>query len=1054
MEFQPPADADSLDDFLPPGIELRRIATERDVPARAELPAGRGGAFSFSSDRVAIVVEGQTFPEDISLQYEEQAAAFPMPSEEDDGDIWPTATVTGTMALAPQATPTSMVTPTLPPPATATPSVTATVTATVEAAPTYEATATETAEAAATPAAAAAGTSEVSEDGTEMPRAELQRLLVFQVEAAPATDSRQQARFDKQVRIVVDLRQYGYNLDEGGAFFLAYQDPQAPDDWIEVAVTVYQRDGLIGAEVPHFSAWATGWRPEGWTLQWELPSADGFSGAATYAYALQLPPGRAGLVPSLSLSYSNSALNGAIRWVSAGNVASGWSLSQIAVVRTGVKVNDAGTGMIYPNKYRLVFDGAGHKLVASTETINGGTRYYAKDAPHLRVIKYASYWTVESGDGRTYYLGSTSNARTLHTFTAPGVNHSADIEWHMDLVTDQFNNRIVYERDRSAISNSVTEGTTSIKTYASRAQRILYNYNSGGTTAATRIELEYNGANGRLGNVLIYHNTTYPIRQYAFDVSSVDTVNPGCLNGSKTRSSTTHLLSSIVEYGWNLAGTRYALPAVSFTYEDRHNFDELNGADCFIFKHLKKVRNGYGGETEFVYASDSRSYGAYTNTGSGPTEYLQMGHSHYVTQVLHRDGRGNEARIVYARTGGCYNQTSPDYGPRCQVDDDAPQFGVLSGFSDVVATFYHYGGAVANKVHTQYYQDADRFGRPYLEETMSSGNVLLSCTLTTYVITNVGSNLTKFTRPQTVDRRQYGSGGDCDSVVAGSLVSGSVLQNVVEYSYNAYGSVTEVRDRGDRATTADDRKTTTSYYPNTSTWIVNKPAAELLYQGIASPVLRQEKRHFYDANSTHLAAPTKGALTKVLQGLSGASLDGGTSGFITTAEYTYDVYGNIKTIKSPRGYTTTLYYDADYNLYPVKMTNALGHVTTFDVYGFKRADGTVAPINGFQRKSGLLRRVADPNGVAIGYEYDPFGRLHAIFDAQDNYSGFADSDPWNGNPRERYRYWDNVWNNSVKFLNPAGNAPFVIGVEQRPGSWPAPQDTNVLSGFAYTTQTF
>lgn len=85
------------------------------------------------------------------------------------------------------------------------------------------------------------------------------------------------------------MRDQGYTFPEHGMFFLAYRSTEDPNEWIDVPLTVYE-PGFYSAEVDHFSDWTTGWRPDGWTLTWNPPSADGFSGAATYAYPFQLPP--------------------------------------------------------------------------------------------------------------------------------------------------------------------------------------------------------------------------------------------------------------------------------------------------------------------------------------------------------------------------------------------------------------------------------------------------------------------------------------------------------------------------------------------------------------------------------------------------------------------------------------------------------------------------------------------------------------------------------------------------------------------------------------------
>ncbi|MEZ4511196.1 MAG: hypothetical protein R3C62_04930 [Chloroflexota bacterium] len=45
-------------------------------------------------------------------------------------------------------------------------------------------------------------------------------------------------------------------------YFLAYWD-EAEQAWHHVDTTVYQEDGLISAEVPHFSEWAAGYCQNG-----------------------------------------------------------------------------------------------------------------------------------------------------------------------------------------------------------------------------------------------------------------------------------------------------------------------------------------------------------------------------------------------------------------------------------------------------------------------------------------------------------------------------------------------------------------------------------------------------------------------------------------------------------------------------------------------------------------------------------------------------------------------------------------------------------------------
>lgn len=272
------------------------------------------------------------------------------------------------------------------------------------------------------------------------------------------------AEFDRPVRLVVDLRDLGYDVGDGGVFFLAYADTANPGEWIEVPITVHQSNGLISAEVTHFSEWTTGWRPEAWTPQWHLPTVAEFSGAAAYSYPFQLPPGRRGLQPQLGLTYNSSALNGAIREVSYGRVATGWSMNEMSIVRTGVKFNGSGSALDYPDKFRLVLNGAGHELIAGP--VNGNmTTFYAKDGPSLRVTNHidfsdGGYWIVETGDGTHYRFGYTAGSQT-HQYqqlnqdpqTGPKVT-----AWHVDTITDRFGNQVTYHYDNGVQTNYTETG--------------------------------------------------------------------------------------------------------------------------------------------------------------------------------------------------------------------------------------------------------------------------------------------------------------------------------------------------------------------------------------------------------------------------------------------------------------------------------------------------------------------------------------------------------------------------------------------------------------------
>ncbi|HFE66376.1 MAG TPA: RHS repeat protein, partial [Chloroflexi bacterium] len=566
------------------------------------------------------------------------------------------------------------------------------------------------------------------------------------------------------------------------------------------------------------------------------------------------------------------------------------------------------------------------------------------------------------------------------------------------------------------------------------------------------------------------------------DAATVSVPNGGCKDGppngsqgSETRYSRTRILNSITEYGYtrDTNGSVYpvSLPAVNFTYENKHHYFEPDRGTCFVYKYLSRVDNGYGGSTQFVYTHNNRVVGSYDYRAEMEIYYPDIGYNYYVTQVKNNDGF-NEAVIDYAYWSVCYNQTDTGYGPKCQGEQaGAPRFGNIGGFEQVVVTTRAYDGSLVSRQVTKYNQnDPDIFGKAEYQDvgTPDLNNPLwiqsrLTRQETDYnkaPVANGGDgdpdNDVTFTYIEEVRSYQYHNG-------AGS----PVLSSKTRYEYNQsdqgnaqYGNLTHIYEYDDAnaPNNAPYRLTRRWYYPNTGAWIVNKLAAEAVYEGNSWNIL-SGAWYYYDGATSQSTPPAQGFVTRArqFQPISCSDAPGGGGAGCATARqtvdttYTRDAYGNQKTITSYRDYgyrtftgswaqiqagfpqqasaTTTLTYDGTYNLYPVQ-TRVTGpgltpQTTSFAVYGFNGV-----PLSGFQRQPGLLKSVTDPNGVTTKYEYDPFGRLHAVYDNYNNFSGFGDADPWNGNPLKRYRYWDNRWNFS-------GLSPF---------AWPGSLDAGLLPG--------
>lgn len=263
-----------------------------------------------------------------------------------------------------------------------------------------------------------------------------------------------------------------------------------------------------------------------------------FTGAATYTYSIEVPPGTNGLAPSLSLTYNSHSARGRASWVGLG-----WEISPYYIQRN-VNYTPNGTS---DDEFNLVLNSNSYELIYnSTEG-----RYHTKTESYLYIKNQSgatnengTYWLVRTKDGTEYRFGYNNDSETLSS------KRDHVWRWSLDKVNDTHNNSIYYNYLENP--NADDNGTVYLNKieYNNDRQRIIYFdiesrtdkycvYDQGSKVCLA----------GRLKNINVTANGSL-VRRYSLDYT---------YNNATSKS----LLSSITEYG---SDSSSSLPATNFSY--------------------------------------------------------------------------------------------------------------------------------------------------------------------------------------------------------------------------------------------------------------------------------------------------------------------------------------------------------------------------------------------------------------------------------------------------------------------------------------------------------
>lgn len=315
-----------------------------------------------------------------------------------------------------------------------------------------------------------------------------------------------------------------------------------------------------------------------------LPGSLGVSasGAATYSMPLAIPPGVAGLAPSLVLNYSSQGSNGMLGM--------GWSLgglSQIHRCNKTIAQDGVTSGVSFSNTDRLCLDGQRLILLTSpTATGNADSDYWAVGATYSTEVanfsRITSYngthglaFKVESKAGRVLYYGDQGDGTSF--ITAQGKSGIA-LLWALGQVQDLSGNYYTI-----SYSNNTTTGeylptqinyggnlTTGLAPHLS----VVFNYITTRTDNTIRyVAGSHNDMVSLLSNIQAYtglfsSGTATKVREYDINYAPPSTSSGRSLIGSVQMQALNPQSNTMVAFpattfnwGQNLAGHAFTQSA-------------------------------------------------------------------------------------------------------------------------------------------------------------------------------------------------------------------------------------------------------------------------------------------------------------------------------------------------------------------------------------------------------------------------------------------------------------------------------------------------------------
>ncbi len=756
----------------------------------------------------------------------------------------------------------------------------------------------------------------------------------FDVSATSELTGEPVTQFAQPVTLELDIEQYDLTEDEADSILFFYWN-EDEGLWQPVATTVDFAQGKVWAETDNITEFAVATNyGMGTPPLRRLPSISGggvdlITGAATYQYPLQVPPGTHGVQPNLSLVYNSGAADTLLDQ-QAGLVGHGFELAGLGWIQLDVDTGD----------YYLNLNGVSEKLIQE----GSSTSYYTEHPTYWKISFLdggdngvdSKYWLVTTQDGTQYRFGFTlKSASSLpHSASSPSQAYRYELEQIQDSYGNTIN--ITYDQHVYVVYDFMTEITASSVSWPIS---IEYTSNDVATTLGMReIQFIYGQPDPATTNSFGWR------ADYAGPFTMHD-VGPGGEYGPRDA------LMSIEMY---VGGERIR------TYLFNYEYYTQGGGTPF----------GYGPEKYHLMLRGMQEYGASETSYLPKTvlNYAETGHLQVVT-----NGYGGSVTYGYEKIEAWMAATRVYHNYLGSIEGEEPDTdrwrvrtrAIYDAVSqEVFVTSYNYGGSIfvegsfkghqqinittpENESTTTYHSLGSYYSYPNGRDYAYSALIgqpyrslnELSTTTFNYVLDGNGTVVVR-----------------CSETVMGATAP--VLQTC--YSYDEYGNVSRIDENNERITAIEYLPPTASQLNSTLPTIVKQ-----FNNGGSVLVSQTDYDYVFYTNSSAIESVT---VTK--PDLSSA----GGPAFITYSHF--DLLGNVdESWVGSDLYATSIQYDPTYQTFPDVVSYPDGSQMTFD----------------YDARFGLAMRTGDMRGAQTYYDYDDFGRPELIT-GENNFVSYTYSD--------------------------------------------------------------